>query len=185
MNDEAVEAPSPVLRVAPNALSGCRLGLAFALPFVDERWWLGMVLAAGASDWLDGFLARRWGAASWWGGILDGLADKLFVFSSLTSLAVHHLLPAWWVPILLARDLAVAAGMTIGLFRRNRRALQDVGSRPCGRLTTILVFGLLVTTLAWPDLRRAHQALFLLAAAASVGAAVDYAQARMRALAAR
>ena len=114
-----------VLRLTPNALSILRLGLAGIFPLLEPRWWLAVVLLAGASDWLDGYLARRWRLTSWLGGILDGLADKLFVFSVLLTLANHGDLPAWWIPVLLARDISVAGGMAIGVVRGNRQAIRD------------------------------------------------------------
>ena len=172
-----------VLRIAPNTLSALRLVIAVAFPFLAPRWWLAAVLIAGVSDWLDGYLARRWRITSWLGGILDGLADKLFVFSVLLTLAFHGDLSAWWIPVLLARDLSVAGGMAIGIARGNRQAIRNVGSRFFGKLTTVVIFALFVALLALPERELLHGALYLLSAILSFTAAVDYGRARFRALA--
>jgi len=75
------------IRHVPNALSVLRLGFAVAFPFVPESWWIALVLAAGFSDWLDGWIARRFQATSWIGGLLDGVSDKAFVLSALFTRA--------------------------------------------------------------------------------------------------
>jgi len=176
-------AKSPFLRILPNALSVLRLVLAVAFPFLDPRWWLAAVLVAGVSDWLDGYLARRWRLTSWLGGVLDGLADKLFVFSVLLTLAFHGDLSAWWIPVLLARDLSVAMGMAIGIARGNRQAIRDVGSRFFGKLTTVVIFAFFFALLALPEQELLHRVLYILSGALSITAAVDYGRARLRALA--
>ena len=180
-----MKAPPAILRATPNTLSSLRLVLAGILPLVGGRWWLTLVVVAGLSDWLDGLLARRWGITSWMGGILDGIADKAFVLSALLVLSTHGCIPGWWVPLLLSRDVAVATGTSIALIRRNRAALRNLGSRLFGKVTTILVFVLLVVALAYPTRGKLHGAVFALAAAASMAAAVDYGRVRLRTLAVR
>ncbi len=170
------------MRITPSALSLVRLALAIAFPFVGMKWWLPVVVVAGASDWLDGHLARRWRVTNWTGGMLDGIADKAFVFSVLLTLAHHGDLERWMIPFLIARDLAVAGGLLIGLVRRNRQAMRDVESRLPGKVTTTMIFALFVALLAWPEAEMLHLVLFVLAAATNLAAAVDYSRARLRAL---
>ena len=63
------------MRFVPNILSSLRLVIAFVFPFVPDYYWLWLVLTGGCSDFLDGWIARRWQVASWQGGLLDAVAD--------------------------------------------------------------------------------------------------------------
>ena len=68
---------------------------------------LGVFVVAGASDWLDGYLARRRKQTSTLGAFLDPLADKLLVTAALVCLVDVDLLSAWVAMVVIARELAV------------------------------------------------------------------------------
>jgi CDP-diacylglycerol--glycerol-3-phosphate 3-phosphatidyltransferase len=68
---------------------------------------LVVFLAAAGSDWLDGYLARRWRQTSVMGTFLDPLADKLLVTAALVSLVALDELSAWIAMVVIARELAV------------------------------------------------------------------------------
>ena len=69
-----------------------------------------LVLAlAGFTDWLDGFLARRWHQTSRVGQMLDPVADRLYILAIVIALAVRDLVPWWLLVVLAARDLLLAA----------------------------------------------------------------------------
>jgi CDP-diacylglycerol--glycerol-3-phosphate 3-phosphatidyltransferase len=68
---------------------------------------LGVFLVASASDWLDGYIARRRHQTSVMGAFLDPLADKLLVTAALVSLVGLGDLPAWVAMVVIARELAV------------------------------------------------------------------------------
>jgi CDP-diacylglycerol--glycerol-3-phosphate 3-phosphatidyltransferase len=80
---------------------------------------LTLMLAAGATDILDGWAARRLGQTSPLGRILDPLADKLFIGCVCVSLVLLRGFPAWLVALQAARDLAIVAVGTFLL--RSRR----------------------------------------------------------------
>ncbi|MCX8032918.1 MAG: CDP-diacylglycerol--glycerol-3-phosphate 3-phosphatidyltransferase [Thermoleophilia bacterium] len=69
---------------------------------------LVVFLAAAASDFVDGFLARRWRQTSMVGAFLDPLADKLLVTAALVSLVQLGKLSAWVAMVVIARELAVS-----------------------------------------------------------------------------
>ncbi len=96
----------------PNVLSFLRLlsVLVFGVLIV-----MGMDTAAvillvifGATDWLDGFLARRLKQRSPLGAKLDPVADRLYIVVAVLALAIRGIVP-WWLPaILVLRDVMLA-----------------------------------------------------------------------------
>jgi len=103
-----------MLRHLPNLITACRIGLVVPLCWLlDGARYpaaLGVVLVAGASDALDGFLARRHGWQSRIGGVLDPLADKLLLTAAFVFLAMAGQLPAWLAVLVVGRDLLIVSG---------------------------------------------------------------------------
>src|SRR6187401_1556071 len=67
--------------------------------------------AAGVSDAVDGFLAKRFGMASELGKYLDPLADKVLIVSIYVSLGIVDALPRWLVILVVSRDLLIVGGV--------------------------------------------------------------------------
>ncbi len=63
--------------------------------------------AAAITDYFDGYLARRYGLVSNLGKVMDPVADKLLVSSTLIMLTAAGWIPAWMVCIIIGRELAV------------------------------------------------------------------------------
>ena len=63
--------------------------------------------AAAISDYLDGYFARRRGLTSSFGKVMDPVADKLLVSSSLIMLTSLGWIPAWVVCVIIGRELAI------------------------------------------------------------------------------
>jgi len=70
-------------------------------------WSAALFGAAAVTDFIDGWLARRWGVVTVLGKFLDPLADKLIVMAALIMLIPHGRVPAWAVFLLLAREIIV------------------------------------------------------------------------------
>ena len=111
----------PRIKDVPNLLSALRL---LAAPFAA---WLivqghdiaavTVFAAAGLSDGLDGFIARRWGVTSAFGAWLDPAADKLLMLLCFGALFLIGMTPLWLVAVVVGRDLAIACGwLAIKLF---------------------------------------------------------------------
>ena len=79
-----------------------------------EAFWLTLI--AGASDAIDGVIARWFGHKSWLGAYLDPLADKLLITGLFVTLTLQGQLPVWLVALAFARDLAII--VTVAAFRR-------------------------------------------------------------------
>ncbi len=75
----------------------------------EYRFWFAgfLVWIAMVSDFLDGYLARKYGWVSITGAFLDFTADKAFVISILTIFAIMGLLPAWMLLVIINRELIV------------------------------------------------------------------------------
>ncbi len=69
---------------------------------------IGIFLAAGATDVVDGYIARRWNQITVWGRVLDPMADKLMVFAALLCLTAAGTIPLWLVLLYFAKETAQA-----------------------------------------------------------------------------
>jgi cardiolipin synthase (CMP-forming) len=102
------------LRFLPNAICIARMLLAAPLAWliVEGRYVAALVLLviAGLSDGLDGFLAKRFDWRTRLGGLLDPAADKLLLVSVFITLAYIELIPVGIVAIVVGRDAVIVAG---------------------------------------------------------------------------
>ena len=97
---------------APNALSFTRLlGVPVLLWLIlGPRWDLLAVVVlalSGFTDWLDGYLARRWHQTSRIGQMLDPVADRLYILAIVLGLASREIIPWWLVALLILRDVVI------------------------------------------------------------------------------
>ena len=106
--------PSDRLRHLPNLICIARIGLTAPIVFYlirsEFQAALVLILIAGFSDGLDGFLARRFGWSSRIGGLLDPLADKLLFISVFVALTWIDLVPMWLFAVVIVRDLVIVSG---------------------------------------------------------------------------
>lgn len=114
------------LMTLPNALSVVRM--AFLPPVLyllrrpdpqSDHWALGLLFVAGITDLLDGWLARRRGAVSPSGKVVDPLADKVLIGGLVIYLTLARDFPLWLLVAVVARDVALMAGAWL-FFRRDR-----------------------------------------------------------------
>lgn len=137
----------------PNLVSLLRVPLALTFPFVADSAPAALTVLglAGATDVLDGMLARRLGAVTALGAVIDPVADKLFALSATGSLLALHRLPWWGVPALFARELLEAPLLVRGLRRRRRGDRAPVpSSNVTGKLATVAQTGALLAAIAAP-----------------------------------
>lgn len=168
-----------MLRHLPNAITLLRIALVvpIALAIVDGRHQLALVLAvtAGASDALDGFLARRFGWQSALGAWLDPAADKLLMTTCFLTLAYVDAVPLWLAGLALVRDLVLVGGTVaytsiVGVLTPRPSAL--------GRATTALqilaILAALLGRAGWPLPGASADWVFAAAALATVASGIDY-----------
>lgn len=108
---------SPLLRNIPNVLTAVRVLLAPLTAYFivggNDFAALGVFATAGASDAVDGFLARRFGLVSRFGEYLDPAADKLLMLICFVTLTMMHHAPLWLSVIVIARDVAIILGVLV------------------------------------------------------------------------
>lgn len=100
-------------RTWPNVVTAVRLALLpvflwllFGTGHRALAAWLLAVL--GGTDWVDGYLARRFSQVSELGKILDPVADRLLVITGLIAVAQAHGVPWWFAGLTLAREVIVS-----------------------------------------------------------------------------
>jgi CDP-diacylglycerol---glycerol-3-phosphate 3-phosphatidyltransferase len=170
---ETVRAP---LAQLPNALTVVRLlvlPVYVALMLTAEgghSWPAALVFAAaGATDRLDGWLARRWRVESAFGKIADPLADRLLIDAAVVLLWLDGRLPWPALAIVLVRDALLVAGYKVVVPRG-----YDFSVNLLGKAATLLLYTALGLTMAtrsgtdWP------LAIFWAGVALAVAAAALY-----------
>ncbi len=154
MTTSAVSAP---LRALPNALTIARLVLIpvfVGLMLLDDpaNWPAGLLFgAAGITDQVDGYLARRWRVESQFGKLADPLADRLMIDAAAIMLFVDGRI-AWYASaIVLARDAVMLIGYRFVVPRG-----YDFEVSPLGKLATWILYasiGFVIVTddgVDWP-----------------------------------
>jgi cardiolipin synthase len=67
-----------------------------------------LLAALGATDWIDGFVARRYHQVSTFGKVLDPTADRILVATAVISVIVHGAVPLWFGIATIAREALVS-----------------------------------------------------------------------------
>lgn len=107
------EEPTPVSNrvwTIPNLLSllrllGVPLFLWLVLVSQADGWALLVLAVSGFTDYLDGMLARRWNQITRLGQLLDPIADRLYIFSTVVALVLRDIVPLWFGVLLVGRDV--------------------------------------------------------------------------------
>ena len=112
--------PSPQSRILtiPNLITVVRLAclplFVWLLLGRDDRLAAGALLGAlGATDWVDGWVARRFDQVSDVGKILDPVVDRLLFFVSIVAIIVADAAPLWFCVAVLVREVVIAAATLI------------------------------------------------------------------------
>ncbi|MGH3001407.1 MAG: CDP-diacylglycerol--glycerol-3-phosphate 3-phosphatidyltransferase [Gaiellaceae bacterium] len=111
----------------------------------------GVFCGAMATDWFDGKVARRSGRTSPFGSLLDPVADKLLVMSTLIVLLGQHVFPAWMVAAIVARELLVSGLRQAAIERGIVIAARDLGKLKTWSQAVAAGIGGLAAAGVWRD----------------------------------
>jgi cardiolipin synthase len=167
------------LNQLPNIITLLRVALlaplAYYLIHKDYQVALVIFMIAGASDALDGFLAKQFNWTSRFGAIADPLADKMLMLVSYTYLAYVGELPLWLLAIVVGRDVfivtaAYAFHRRFGPFDMHPSWLSKFNTTFQIFLVTWVMFSLVFTQ--FPEM--VTQLLIVLVTATSLGSGLQY-----------
>jgi len=139
---------SPSNLTIPNALTLLRaLGIPVFLwaLFAGNQDFLAIVILvlAGATDYLDGKLARALNQYSRLGELLDPLVDRLYIAAVLIGLTIRGVIPLWLLTLLILRDLILATTLP-GLYRIGKGPLPVTFLGKAATLNLLYAFPLLL-----------------------------------------
>ena len=165
------------LRRLPNVLSLSRVLLAVLFVPAGRAGRITLIVLAAATDFLDGWLARRTNNATRWGAVVDPIADRIFVLVAIVTYVLNGELSLLEMLLLLLRDIATAVGFLVARVVPSLRTV-ELKARLPGKIATVLQ---LVTLIALVVNARPLTPYIVLVALASIVAIVDYTQAVLRA----
>jgi cardiolipin synthase len=155
----ATRQPGNAILTLPNIISFARLcAVPFTIWLVLHRRFAPattLFIAAGISDALDGYLARRRGGTTL-GAILDPLADKALMVGMFVTLAAIDQLPDWLAMLVVFRDLVIVGGVLLLWMTSHPIAIEPL---MIGKLNTTLQIVLIATILGLSALGLAATAL--------------------------
>jgi cardiolipin synthase len=130
----------------PNLISLVRLACAplfVWLLFGADAFWAATILLGvlGASDWVDGWIARRWHQGSELGKVLDPTADRVLLLTAAVALIVDNRIPRWYGILMLAREVVVAV-FTLALAAAGASRIDVLWVGKAGTFCTMFSFPL-------------------------------------------
>lgn len=151
----------------PNLLSAFRILLVPVIAWLycsegDYPLTAGVLLLSGATDIVDGFIARRFHMVSDLGKVLDPVADKLTQAVALGCLLTRFPAVRWLLAVLVAKEVLMAA-MGIFVIRRTGEVYSAAWH---GKMATCILYAVILTHIVWYDIPAGISGCF---AAAAVG----------------
>jgi cardiolipin synthase len=129
----------------PNALTLMRL---FSIPLIvvlihehSFRAACWLFIAAGVTDALDGYLARKLNQQSEIGAYLDALADKSLIAASFITLHFEGLVPFWLLILVISRDLMIMSAVAIAWLLENPIAIEPLRVSKANTAAQIVLVG--------------------------------------------
>ena len=142
----------------PNVISLVRLAclplFLYLLFGRDDRLGAALLLGAlGATDWIDGYIARHFDQVSTLGKVLDPVADRLLFFVGIGGILVDGSVPTWFAVMVLVRE-AVVAVTTVVIAALGARRIDVTWYGKAGTFCLMVAFPMFLasaSTLSWAD----------------------------------
>jgi cardiolipin synthase (CMP-forming) len=153
INPNKIEEPTRLWTVA-NILTLFRIALIFPFLYKIKEGSFGQALliffVASATDFADGYVARKYAQQSPLGRFLDPLADKLLTTAGFVVMAIPHpgfpSIPVWLAAAVIGRDVLILAG-SLAVYLLTR--FKDFKPTLLGKINTFLELGLIVVFLGF------------------------------------
>lgn len=162
----------------PNLLSALRILMvpAFVLVFFHggehAMYWAALIfLLAAVTDFLDGYIARRFNFITNLGRILDPAGDKLMTLAMVTCLALRGIIPGWIPWFFLVKEILMTAG---GFLLSGRVTEEMPASNIVGKTATFVLFGVGAALLIFPMPPAVAEILIAAAVVLAFAAFVSY-----------
>ena len=146
------------MKVVPNIISVFRICLVpvfIAVYFYDDNerklYAVAVYALASFSDFLDGYLARKYKASSNLGKLLDPLGDKLMTISVMVCITIDGLIPFWAVLVAGIKELLMGAG---GIVLHKKARKQLLPSNLIGKTSTVVFFLVCATLMLFINIPR-------------------------------
>ena len=169
---------TPMLNL-PNVLTCLRILMVPVLVVVlltkfegKELVGLAVFLVAALTDFLDGFIARRWGLVTPLGKLLDPAADKILTSAVFISLVELERAPAWIVVIIVAREFAVSTLRSVAA--TDNVVIAAAWSGKVKTVTQLVAIALLIVEQQLGELAYLGQVALVVALILTVYSGVDY-----------
>lgn len=164
------------MRTVPNILTAFRIILVpvFLFLVAEGELYLATIvfIVAGATDAIDGYIARAWDVKTETGAMLDPLADKLLLSSAYLMLTYIGLIPLWLCIPVIFKDLVLLSGFA--MFKRAGRCV-DIRPSVWGKASTALQIASIIYAMSISAAGPAFIALAALTAAVTTYTGFDYA----------
>jgi cardiolipin synthase len=162
----------------PNLLTITRILLlpffAVTLIYGEYGYALMVYAAAAISDILDGQIARITKQITYFGSILDPVADKFFLITSFILMTAYGLIPKWFTIVVISKDLIVIAGCFILYFVTDRLEIEPsiIGKISSG--CQFFLVGLVLVSLNMDNGFIVPAAIYIAVAVLTAAAGLDY-----------
>jgi cardiolipin synthase len=162
----------------PNILTLTRILLLpfFASTLIYEQYQYALLIfiAASVTDLLDGFIARVKKQITYFGTILDPVADKFFILTSFIMMNRTGLIPTWLTIVVLSRDLIVITGcFIIYLVTHNLDIAPTIAGKAASAGQFILI-GLILLSLNFKSNMNFLNSLFIAVAILTAASGLHY-----------
>ena len=144
------------MKIVPNIISIFRIGLVpvfIAVYFSDNSdrklYAVLVYVFAALSDFLDGFIARKYHASSNVGKLLDPLGDKLMTISVMVCITIDGLIPFWAVIFAAIKEILMGTG---GLVLHRKAHVELLPANMIGKTSTVVFFLVCVTLMLYRDI---------------------------------
>ncbi len=162
----------------PNLLTITRILLlpffAVTLIYGEYGYALLVYAAAAVSDILDGLVARITKQITYFGSILDPVADKFFLITSFILMSYYGLIPKWFTIIVISKDMIVIAGCFILYLATDTLKVDPSIIGKISSASQFVLVGLVLVSLNMVDGFIVPTALYIIVALITAIAGIDY-----------